>query len=181
MIQEFLGVRPSYDDSNFIAPSADLIGDVRLGKEASVWFNVTIRADVHWIRIGEASNIQDNAVIHVSKGVAPTSIGNGVTVGHSAVVHGCTVEDDVLIGMGAVILDHAVIGHDTIVGARALITQRTVIPPRCLVLGAPAQVVRPLSDEEVAKIRVFKENYLHYSAIYRGVEKPPQNPFYGQD
>lgn len=178
MIRPFLGVEPCFDDSNFIAPSADVIGDVKLGKGASIWFNATVRGDVHWIRIGEASNIQDNAVVHVTNRVSPTRIGDGVTVGHSAVVHGCTVEDNVLVGIGAVILDDAVIGRDSIVGARALVTGRTVIPAGSLVLGSPAKVARRLSPEEIASIAGYKENYLHYSAIYRGAERPASNPFY---
>ncbi len=178
MIRSFLGVTPVFDDTNFIAPSAEVIGDVTLGEGASIWFNATVRGDVNWIRIGAASNIQDNAVVHVTKGVAPTRIGEGVTVGHSAVVHGCTVEDNVLVGMGAVLLDHCVIGRDSIVGARALVTQGTHIPPRSLVLGSPARVVRALTDEEVEQIRTYARNYLQYSAIYRGVEQPETNPFY---
>lgn len=178
MTRPFLDAYPQFDDSNFIAPSADVIGDVRLGKGASIWFNCTVRGDVNWIEIGEASNVQDNTVIHVTNRTAPTKIGDRVTIGHAAVIHGCTIEDDVLIGMGAMILDHAVIGHDSIVGAKALVTMRTVVPPRSLVLGQPAKVIRELTDEEVASIRTFSENYLKYSAIYRGVDKPEKNPFY---
>ncbi len=178
MIRDFLGVSPRYDDSNFIAPSADLIGDVTLGHGASVWYQVTIRGDVNWIRIGEATNVQDNTMIHVTHGTAPTDIGARVTIGHAAILHGCTVEDNVLIGMGATILDHAVIGTNSIVGARALVTQRTQIPPRSLVLGAPARVVRTLTDEEVESIGQYAQNYLRYSAIYRGAEQPERNPYY---
>lgn len=178
MIRPFLGVSPQYDDSNFIAPSAAVIGDVVLGAGASIWFNATVRGDVNWIRIGAASNIQDNAVVHVTNGVAPTQVGDGVTVGHGAIVHGCTVEDNVLVGMGAVLLDHAVIGRDSIVGAKALVTTGTRVPPRSLVLGSPARVVRSLSDEEVASIRLFAQNYLKYSALYQGEDTPQENPFY---
>jgi len=178
MIRPFIHTHPVYDDSNFIAPSADIIGDVRLGPGASIWFNATVRGDVNWIRIGEASNIQDNAVVHVTNGTAPTRIGDRVTVGHSAVVHGCTIEDNVLIGMGAILLDHAVIGRDSIVGARALVTTGTRVPPRSLVLGSPAKVVRTLTDEEVETIGRYAANYLRYSAIYRGEEQPDTNPFY---
>lgn len=178
MIRPFLDAYPSFDDSNFIAPSAEVIGDVTLGARASIWFNTTVRGDVNWIRIGEDSNVQDNTVVHVTNRVAPTEIGARVTIGHSAVVHGCTVEDDVLVGMGAIILDHAVIGHDSIVGARALVTARTIVPPRSLVLGSPARVVRALTDEEVASIRTYADNYLHYGRIYLGLEVPERNPFY---
>ena len=178
MIAPFLDLAPQYDDSNFIAPSADVIGDVVLGAGTSIWFNVTIRGDVNWIRIGAASNVQDNSVIHVTNRTAPTRIGDRVTVGHGAIVHGCTIEDEVLIGMGAVLLDHCVIGTQSIVGARALVTGGTEVPPRSLVLGSPARVVRSLTEEEVASIGVYSDNYLKYSAIYRGAVQPDQNPFY---
>lgn len=178
MIHSFLGASPRYDDSNFIAASAEVIGDVCLGREASIWFNATVRGDVNWIRIGARSNIQDNAVVHVTNRTAPTALGEGVTVGHGAIVHGCTVEDNVLIGMGAVVMDHAVVGRDSIVGAKALVTAGTRIPPRSMVLGVPARVVRPLSDEEVAGIAPYAEHYVRYGRIYMRKEVPEQNPFY---
>lgn len=178
MVHSFLGAAPQFDDTVFIADSARVIGDVHLGPESSVWFGAVIRGDVHRIRIGAASNVQDNAVVHVTNRTAPTTIGDRVTVGHAAVVHGCTIEDDVLVGIGAVILDHAVIGRDSLVGARALVTGGLRIPPRSLVLGAPARVVRPLSDDEVASVRAYADNYVRYARIYRGVERPERNPFY---
>lgn len=178
MIEPFLGIAPQYDDSNFIAETAVVIGDVTLGRRASVWHHVTLRGDVNWIRIGAASNVQDNTVVHVTHGTAPTDIGNHVTIGHSAIIHGCTIEDNVLVGMGATVMDHAVIGRDSIVGARALVTQRTEVPPRSLVLGHPATVVRELTDEEVATIRPYADNYVRYSAIHRGAEQPSENPYY---
>lgn len=178
MIHSFIGKYPVFNDENWIAPSADVIGDVVLGEKSSIWFNATVRGDVNFIRIGNFSNVQDNAVVHVTNRTAPTRIGNYVTIGHSAVVHGCTLEDNVLVGMGAIILDHAVIGQDSIVGANALVTSRMVVPARSLVLGSPAKVVRTLSDEEVAYIRKFADNYVRYSAIYRGEDQPETNPFY---
>lgn len=178
MIQPFLDVQPQFDDSNFIAETAVVVGDVTLGRGASIWHHVTIRGDVNWIRIGTASNVQDNTVVHVTHGTAPTDIGDYVTIGHGAIIHGCTIEDNVLIGMGATVMDRAVIGRDSIVGARALVTQRTEVPPRSLVLGHPAEVVRELSDEEVSTIRQYAENYLRYSAIHRGDETPDENPYY---
>ena len=178
MIRDFLGTAPQYDDSNFIAPSADVIGDVVLGEAASVWFHATLRGDVNWIRVGPRSNVQDQAVIHVTNRTAPTRIGAGVTIGHGAIVHGCTIQDNVLIGIGAVVLDHAVVGRDSLVGARALITGGVRIPPRSLVLGSPARVVRPLTDEEVDRLRAYADHYVRYSALYRGVEQPEDNPFY---
>lgn len=178
MIKPFLGAKPQYDDSNYIAETAVVIGDVTLGAQASVWHNVTIRGDVNWIRIGQASNVQDNTVVHVTHGTAPTNIGDYVTIGHGAIIHGCTIENNVLIGMGATVMDHAVIGRDSIVGARALVTQNVEIPPRSLVLGQPAEVVRKLTDEEVATIRPYADNYVRYSAIHRGDETPEENPYY---
>ncbi len=178
MIESFLGTEPQFNDSNFIAETAVVIGDVALGPGASIWHNVTIRGDVNWIRIGKASNVQDNTVIHVTHGTAPTDIGDHVTIGHGAIIHGCTIENNVLIGMGATVMDHAVIGESSIVGAQALVTQRTEVPPRSLVLGQPAEVVRELSEDEVSTIGDYAENYLRYSAIYRGAETPDTNPFY---
>ena len=178
MIRPFLGISPRFDDTNFIADSADVIGDVSMGKRSSVWFNVTIRGDVNWIRIGEDSNVQDNSVVHVTHGSAPATIGNYVTVGHGAIVHGCTIHDRVLVGMGAIILDHADIGSDTIVGARALVTARTVIPPRSMVIGSPARVVRGLTEEEVEQVKAFADNYVRYSRLYLGKDLPVRNPYY---
>jgi carbonic anhydrase/acetyltransferase-like protein (isoleucine patch superfamily) len=178
MIQPFLNVRPSFDDSNFIAANATVIGDVSLGRNASIWFGVVVRADVNWIRIGEETNIQDNSVIHVTSGTGPTAVGRGVTVGHSVVLHGCTVEDNVMVGIGSVVLDEVVIGRDSIIGARSLLTPGTRIPPRSLVKGSPGRVVRELKDTEVAMIRQYAEHYLRYSAIYLGYEKLEKNPFY---
>ena len=181
MIREFIGVAPTFDDSNFIADSADVIGDVVLGQNTSVWFNATVRGDVHRIRIGSNSNIQDNAVVHVTHRTAPTTIGDEVTVGHSAVVHGCTIKDRVLVGIGSTILDHAVVGEDCIIGAHSLVTSRVVIPPRSMVLGSPAKVVRSLTEGEVAQIKYFADNYVKYSRIYLGKDVPAKNPFYEAD
>ena len=174
----FEAAHPEIAESAWVHGTAVVIGNVTVGADASLWPMTVLRGDVNWIRIGEDSNVQDNTVVHVTNRVAPTEIGARVTIGHSAVVHGCTVEDDVLVGMGAIILDHAVIGHDSIVGARALVTARTIVPPRSLVLGSPARVVRALTDEEVASIRTYADNYLHYGRIYLGLEVPERNPFY---
>lgn len=178
MIKSFLGAEPSYDHSNYIAETAVLIGDVTLGPHASIWHHCTLRGDVNWIRIGAGTNVQDNTVVHVTHGTAPTDIGAKVTVGHGAIIHGCTIEDEVLVGMGATVLDHAAIGRHTIVGAQALVTKNTEIPPRSLVLGQPAEVVRELTDEEVESIREGAENYRRYSAVHAGREQPETNPWY---
>ena len=181
MIREFIGRTPRLDETAFVADSAEVIGDVSLGRHGSVWFNATVRGDVNRIVIGDESNVQDNAVIHVTHGTAPTTIGNRVTIGHSAVVHGCTIEDEVLVGIGSIILDHAVVGTQSIVGAGALVTGGMRIPRRSMVLGVPARVVRPLTDEEVATLADYAANYVRYKNIYTGVETPDRNPFYTTD
>lgn len=178
MIREFLKVSPILDDTNYIAESAAVIGDVTLGSHTSIWFNATVRGDVNWIRIGQGSNVQDNAVVHVTNRTGPTEIGDYVTIGHSAVVHGCTLGNRILVGINAVILDGATIGDDCIIGAGSLVTQRTQIPPRSLVFGSPARVIRPLTEEEVESVYRNAQNYLKYSRIYRGEETPDENPFY---
>jgi carbonic anhydrase/acetyltransferase-like protein (isoleucine patch superfamily) len=181
MIRPFLGKAPQYDASTYIADTAVVIGDVALGPQSSIWHHCTLRGDVNFIQIGTASNIQDNSVVHVTHGTAPTVIGDYVTVGHSAIIHGCTIRDTVLIGMGATVMDHAHIGTHSIVGAGALVTKDTEVPPRSLVLGQPATVVRELTDDEVATIRPYADNYVRYSAIHDGRETPDANPYYKAD
>ena len=149
----------------WVAPSADLIGDVRLGARASVWFGAVIRADNTPILLGEESNFQDGSVGHSDPG-APLTIGARVTVGHQAILHGCTVEDEALIGMGARILNGAVIGAQCIVGAGALVTEGKRFEPRSLIVGSPARAVRTLSDEQVAMLRVSAAHYAEKAAHY---------------
>ena len=153
MIRSYKGTAPTVDATAFVDASAQVIGDVHIGAESSVWMNVVIRGDVHRIRIGRRTNIQDLTMVHVMRETHPTTIGDEVTVGHSAVLHGCTIEDRVLIGMGAMLLNGAHIGSDSIVAAGSLVTEGTRIPPRSLVMGRPAKVKRALTDEEVAEIR----------------------------
>lgn len=157
--------RPRFEGRHWIAPGAHLIGDVVLGEGASVWFNAVIRADNAPIRIGARSNVQDGAVLHVDPGV-PLTIGEGVTVGHLAMLHGCTVGDGSLIGIGAVVLNGAVIGRDCLIGARALVTEGTVVPDGSLFLGSPGKVVREVTDEQIAGIRAGVESYVKKGAIY---------------
>jgi len=158
MVHGFGGTTPRIDESAFVAWNAEVEGDVELGEGASVWFGATVRGDVAPIRIGRLTNVQDSAVLHVDRGVSCT-LGEAVTVGHGAIVHACTVGDRSLIGMGAIILDRAEIGADSIVGAGALVTQGKKFPPRSMILGSPAKVVRELSDEEVAGLRSHAEDY----------------------
>ena len=156
---------PSIDPTAWVAPSADLIGDVRLGPRASVWFGAVIRADNTPILLGEESNFQDGAIGHSDPG-APLTIGARVTVGHQAILHGCTVEDEALIGMGARILNGAVIGAQCIVGAGALVTEGKRFEPRSLIVGSPARAVRALTDEQVALLRLSAAHYAEKAATY---------------
>ena len=149
----------------WVAPSADLIGDVRLGPRASVWFQAVIRADNTPILIGEDSNIQDGAIGHSDPG-APLTIGARVTVGHQAILHGCTIEDEALVGMGARILNGAVIAGQCIVGAGALVTEGKTFEPRSLIVGSPARAIRSLSDEQVAMLRQSAAHYVQKAAHY---------------
>ncbi len=172
MIADFLGRLPRFDASNYVAPTAAVVGDVTLGSEASIWFGASLRGDVHWIEVGAGSNVQDNAVVHVSRGTHPCRIGAGVTVGHSAVVHGCTVEDDCLIGMGATVLNGAVIGAGSLVAAQALIPQGMVVPPGSLVAGVPAKVRRELTEEEREGLKLNAAMYLELAKQHRAAVTP---------
>ena len=166
MIRTFQGIKPTIAASAFIEETAVVIGDVVIGEESSVWFHAVVRGDVHSIRIGKWTNIQDLSVVHVTHDTHPTVLGDDVTVGHHVVLHGCTIKDRVLIGMGALIMDGAVIGEDCIVGAGALVTERTIVPPKSLILGAPAKVKRPVTEAELAWIRESAQNYVKYARQY---------------
>jgi carbonic anhydrase/acetyltransferase-like protein (isoleucine patch superfamily) len=157
---------PRIDPTAFIFDSADLIGDVLVGAQASIWPAASLRADIAPITIGEESNVQDNAVIHVATGLGVT-VGRRVTIGHGAIVHGCTIGDESLIGMGAVILDGAVIGERCLVGAHATILMGTVIPAGSMVVGSPARIVRTLSPEEQKGLGSWADHYLVLSESYR--------------
>ena len=170
MIRTFQGMAPRVAGSAFIEETAVIVGDVVLGEDSSVWFHAVVRGDVHYIRIGDRTNVQDLSMLHVTHDTHPLVIGNDVTVGHHVVLHGCTVKDRVLIGMGAIIMDGAVVGEDCVVGAGALVTERTIVPPRSLILGSPAKVARPVTDEELAWIRESAKNYVRYARQY--LEEP---------
>lgn len=177
MIRTYQGVRPKIAASAFIEETAVVIGDVSIGEESSVWFNTVIRGDVHCVRIGHRTNIQDLCVVHVSHDTYSTLLGDDVTVGHHVVLHGCTLKDRVLIGMGAIIMDGAVIGEDCVVGAGALVTERMVLPPKSLILGSPAKVKRAVTDEEVAWIKESAHNYVHYAKQYLSGPPTPRVGF----
>jgi carbonic anhydrase/acetyltransferase-like protein (isoleucine patch superfamily) len=162
-LDTFLRKQPVIGKGVYLARGAVVLGDVTLGAHSSVWYNAVVRGDINRIIVGHHTNIQDLAVIHLADEF-PCLIGNWVTVGHSAVVHACTVGDETLIGMGAVILDGAVVGNQCLVGGKALVTPGTTIPDGSMVLGMPAKVVRPLTDEERGGLRCWAEKYVHNAA-----------------
>ncbi|MFU8812648.1 MAG: gamma carbonic anhydrase family protein [Balneolaceae bacterium] len=178
MVYEFLDRSPRFDESVFVAPSADIIGDVIIGSESSVWFNTTIRGDVNWIKIGERSNVQDNTCIHVMNETGPTVIGNEVTIGHNAMIHGCTIHDRVLIGIHATVLDEAVVESDVIVAAGTLVPPGKVLESGYMYMGSPAKAVRKLTDKEIATIPDYAANYVKYQRAYRRIDTYKTNPFY---
>ena len=165
MIRALSGLVPKVPESAFVEESAQVIGDVRLGERSSVWFNCVLRADINSITIGDDSNVQDGSVLHV-QGDIPLVIGSRVTLGHNVTVHACTLEDRVLIGMGAVVLDRARIGEGSIVAAGAVVKMDTIVPPGSLVAGVPAKVVRQLTDADLELIDHHWQNYVGYTAEY---------------
>ncbi len=167
MIRAYRGKAPAIDATVYIAAGAQVIGDVVIGPESSLWFNVVVRGDVNTIRIGARTNVQDLSMLHVTRRTAPLRVGDEVTVGHAAILHGCTVENRCLIGMGAVVMDGAVVGEESIVGAGALVPERMIIPPRSLVVGVPAVVRRSLRPEEIAFLARSAEHYVQDAANYR--------------
>lgn len=181
MIYEFLGKAPLFDESVFVAPSADIIGDVTIGHESSVWFNVTVRGDVNRIVIGNRTNIQDNASVHVMNQDGPCFIGDDVTIGHNAMVHGCTIHNRVLIGIHATVLDKAVIEEDVIVAAGSLVAPGKVLESGYLYMGTPAKAVRKLTTAELESIRSHAANYVKYQRTYRRVDHYDKNPFYDSE
>jgi carbonic anhydrase/acetyltransferase-like protein (isoleucine patch superfamily) len=166
MLRSYRGVQPRVHESAFVDDSAQVIGDVEIGAEASIWMNAVVRGDVHSIRIGARSNVQDGTVVHVMSRTHPTTIGTDVTIGHAAVIHGCTLADRVLIGMGSILLNGVRVGEDSIVAAGTLLAEGTVVPPRSLVMGSPGQVKRQLVDVEIASILQYSERYVAYRLDY---------------
>jgi len=174
MIYNYKDLKPKLAKGTWIAQSADVIGDVECGEDSSIWFGCVVRGDVHSIKIGARSNIQDLSMVHVThykngdKSTGnPTIIGDDVTVGHRVMLHGCTIEDACLIGMSATILDGAVIGTESIVGAGSLVTKNKKFPPRSLIMGSPAKVVRELTDAEVAELHASAKRYVTFMEGYR--------------
>jgi gamma-carbonic anhydrase len=167
MLQSFGGKSPRVAESALVQVTAAVIGDVEIGAESSIWFHTVVRGDIHFIRIGRRTNIQDLSVLHVRRGDSPVVIGDGVTVGHRAVLHGCAVADDVLVGIGAIILDGAEIGSESVVGAGSLVPPGKIIPPRSFVLGSPARILRSVTPGEIGWIRDTADRYVEYTRLYK--------------
>ncbi|WP_026463295.1 gamma carbonic anhydrase family protein [Adhaeribacter aquaticus] len=160
-------IHPQIGSDCFIAENATIVGDVVLGKECTVWFNAVVRGDVNSIRVGDKTNIQDGAVIHCSYQKAATNIGNNVSIGHNAIVHGCTVEDNVLIGMGAIVMDHAVVQKNCIIAAGAIVLENTICESGCIYAGIPAKKVKQLSPEQIEGLDKVANNYVMYGSWFK--------------
>jgi carbonic anhydrase/acetyltransferase-like protein (isoleucine patch superfamily) len=171
MLRSFRSITPKVHPTAYIDQSAQVIGDVEIGQESSVWMNVVIRGDVNTIRIGNRTNVQDGTVIHVMRNTHATRIGHDVTVGHAAVLHGCTIRDRVLIGMGALVLNGAEIGEDSIVAAGTLVPEGKTFPPRSLLMGRPAVLKRELGDADVASVLDYARRYVGYRLDYMADER----------
>ena len=167
MILQFDGIMPEIHESVFVAETAAVIGDVHIGKNSSVWYSAVVRGDMHSIRIGERSNVQDGAILHVTKGRFPCIIGNDVTIGHAAVVHGCTVRDNVLIGMNATVLDGALIEEGSIIAAGALVREGEKVPKNRLFAGVPARDIRATTDDDFKRIMSGSKEYVHYGTRFK--------------
>jgi carbonic anhydrase/acetyltransferase-like protein (isoleucine patch superfamily) len=172
-VRPFKGIHPKIHPSCFIEDSAQIIGDVELGEDSSIWFNTVVRGDVNVIRIGRRTNIQDLSMIHVLKDRYATSIGDEVTVGHHVVLHGCRIGNRVLVGMGAILMDDVEVGDDCIVAAGALLTPGTKVPPGSLVVGSPAKVRRPITAEERAWLSTSAQNYVDYAREHHASRQSP--------
>ena len=166
MIKQFEDKHPQLGHDVYISENAMVIGEVTLGDKVSIWFGAVIRGDMHYIKIGNRTNIQDNSVVHVTTAVSSTTIGSGVTVGHGAIIHGCTIENNCMIGMGAIVMDDAVIGEGSLVGAGALIPPNMIIPNNSLVVGSPGKVVREVKSVEREMILERPQEYIDLAAIY---------------
>ena len=166
MLRPYRGVRPTVHPTAFVDESAQVIGDVVIGAECGIWMNVVVRGDVNAIRIGDRSNVQDGTILHGMLNQHAVHVGDDVTIGHAAVVHGCTIEDRVLVGMGAIVMNGATIGADSIIAAGSLVTEGFAAPPRSLVMGRPAKVMRALTDDEVSSIAGYANRYVRYRLDY---------------
>jgi carbonic anhydrase/acetyltransferase-like protein (isoleucine patch superfamily) len=172
MIRSYQGKTPHIAESCYIDPSAQILGDVAIGPRSSVWMNAVVRGDVNSIRVGSCSNVQDCAVLHGQRNLYPVIVGDWVTIGHNATVHGCVVEDTCVIGMGARVLNNSRIGEGCIIAAGSVVPEHTIVPPRTLWAGVPAKLRRELTDKDRALILEYAQNYLDYVDIY--LSNPPQ-------
>lgn len=172
MIRSYRGHTPQIHSSCYIDPSAQILGDVVLGERSSVWMNAVVRGDVHSIRVGACSNVQDCAVLHGQRDKYPVIVGDWVTIGHNATVHGCTIEDLCVIGMGARVLNNSRVGTGSIIAAGAVVPEHTIVPPHTLWAGVPAKMRRELGDKDLELIREYAKNYLDYVDFYKN--EPPQ-------
>ena len=169
------GILPVFGTNCYIAPNATVVGDVVAGEDCSIWFNAVVRGDVNSIRLGNKVNVQDGAVIHATFQKTKAMIGNNVSIGHNSIVHGCTVHDNVLIGMGAIIMDHAVVGSHSIIAAGAVVLERTIIEPGCIYAGIPARKVKEVSAEQISgEINRIANNYTRYASWFQGAPEQPQ-------
>ena len=168
MIKAFQNMVPKFKKNVYIAETATVIGDVMLGDEVNIWFGAVLRGDMHCIRVDSRTNIQDNAVVHVTTDVSPTYIGSGVTVGHGAIIHGCTIKDNCMIGMGSIVMDDAIVGSGSLIGAGSLVPPNMTIPEKSLVVGIPGKVIREVTDEEYKMIIDRPQEYINLSNIYLG-------------
>ena len=169
MIKQFKNIYPTLGENVYISENAVVIGDVTLGDKVNIWFGSVLRGDMHYIKIGSRTNIQDNSVIHVTTATSPTMVGSGVTIGHSAIIHGCTIEDDCMIGMGAIVMDDAIIGKGSLIGAGALIPPNMKVPPKSLVVGMPGKVIREVNNEEHYMMIQRPGEYIELAAVYMDV------------
>jgi carbonic anhydrase/acetyltransferase-like protein (isoleucine patch superfamily) len=166
IVRPFDGKAPRLHDSVFVAETALVVGDVVVGEQSTIWFGAVVRGDVNSVRIGARTNVQDQSVIHVTRGTHPTVVGDDVTLGHRVTLHGCTVKDRCIIGMGSIVLDGSVVGEESLVGAGSVVAPGTVVPPRTLALGTPARVKRPLTAAEIGRIRESADRYVQYAKRY---------------
>ena len=174
IIKEIRGKYPKIAADCFLADNATIVGDVTIGDNCSVWFNAVVRGDVHYIRIGNKVNIQDGAIIHCTYQKAPTVIGNNVSIGHAAIVHGCTVKDNVLIGMGAIVMDHCVIGENSIIAAGSVVLENTIVEPGSIYAGIPAKKVKNVDQDNFKDlIERISNNYVMYSSWFKEETQKP--------
>lgn len=166
VIKKFLNKSPKIHDNCYISETAIVIGDVMLSEDVNIWFGSVLRGDMNFIRVGSGTNIQDNTTIHVTTKTAPTEVGSGVTIGHNAIIHGCKIEDNCLIGMGSIIMDQAIIGNGTLIGAGSVVPQKMIIPPNSVVMGLPAKIIRKVTKQETQEILKRSKQYIELSKKY---------------